>query len=108
MLKTVAASLALVLALPVLADAPYDFDKTAGRLPKDVVPTDYELSLAPDIAGKQINGHETVHLEFRSASATIQFDSGDEKLRDLRFDGKPVSTFVTDNAQQLTTVTLPA
>ncbi|MGA3159399.1 MAG: hypothetical protein ABSE43_17720, partial [Steroidobacteraceae bacterium] len=108
MLKIVAASFSLVLAVPVLADAPYDFDKTPGRLPKDIIPTDYELSLVPDIANKQINGHESVQLSFRSASATIQFDSEDETVRDVRFDGKPISNVVTDNARQLTTVTLPA
>lgn len=108
MQRIIAVSLPLLLALPLLADEPYVFDKTTGRLSKDIVPTDYELSLVPDLEKKQINGHETVHLEFRSASATIQFDTADETVRDVRFDGKPISAVVTDIAQQLTTVTLPA
>lgn len=108
MLKIVAASLVLALALPVLADAPYAFDKTPGRLPKDIIPTDYELALVPDIDKKQISGHESIKLEFRSPSATIQFDTEDITVREVRFDGRPISAVVTDNAQQLTTVTLPA
>jgi aminopeptidase N len=107
MLKSFSASLALLLAFPILAYEPYVFDKTIGRLPKDVVPTDYELALVPDLDKKQINGQETVHLKFRSASATIQFDTADQTVRDVRFDGKPVEHVVTDNAQQLTTVSLP-
>jgi aminopeptidase N len=108
MLKIVAASLVLALALPVMADEPYVFDKTPGRLPKDIVPTDYDLSLVPDIAKKRIAGHESIKLEFRAASAMIQFDTEDETLSDVRFDGQPISNVVTDNGKQLTTVTLPA
>jgi aminopeptidase N len=108
MLRIVVSSLVLALALPVLADEPYVFEKTAGRLSKDIVPTDYELSLVPDIDKQQIAGHELIKLDFRAPAATIQFDSEDETLSDVRFDGKPISTVVTDNTQQLTTVTLPA
>jgi aminopeptidase N len=108
MLKIVAASLLLALALPVLADAPYAFDRTPGRLPKNVVPTDYDLTLIPDIDKKQIAGHESVKLNFRAPSSMIQFDSEDETLSDVRFDGQPIRNVVTDNSQQLTTVTLPA
>jgi aminopeptidase N len=108
MLKFVTAGLALALALPVIADEPYDFDKTPGRLPKNIVPTDYDLSLVPDITNKRIAGHESIKLEFRAASAVIQFDSEDETLTDVRFDGHPIGKVVTDNGRQLTTLTLPA
>ena len=108
MLKIVAASLLLALSLPVLADAPYVFDKTPGRLPKDVIPTDYDLALVPDIVKKEISGHESIKLNFRAPSATIQFDTHDLTVRQVRFDGRPISAVSTDNAQQLTTVTLPS
>ena len=108
MLKIIAASLALALSLPVLADAPYVFDKTPGRLPKDVIPTDYDLVLVPDIARKQISGHESIKLSFRAPSAKIQFDTHDLTVSEVRFDGHPISAVSTDNAQQLTTVTLPS
>ena len=108
MLRIIGLGLALVLSVPLLADEAYDFDKTVGRLPKDIVPTDYELWLRPDIETKQIQGRETVRLEFRSPSATIQFDSADQTVRDVRFDGKPIGQVISDNARQLTTVTLPA
>jgi aminopeptidase N len=107
MSKLVASGLALLLTLPAWADGPYVFEHTVGRLPKDVVPTDYELSLVPDLDKKQFSGHETVHLEVRSRTRTIQFDSEDETLSDVRFDGRPLSQVATDNAQQLTTLTLP-
>ena len=107
MLKMITASLSLVLGLPALADAPYDFDRTPGRLPKDIVPTDYDLSLVPDIANKKLAGHESIRLDFRAPSATIQFDTEDETLSDVRFDGQPISVVVTENDKQLTTVTLP-
>ena len=108
MLKFVAAGLVLVLARPVMADGPYEFDRTPGRLPKNVVPTDYDLSLVPDIVNKRIAGHESIKLEFRAASTVIQFDSEDETLTDVRFDGHSIGKVVTDNGRQLTTLTLPA
>jgi aminopeptidase N len=100
-------ALALALATAALADQPYNFDQTAGRLPKDIVPTDYDIALTPDLQTSKFAGRETVRLTFRSATARIVFDSGDETLHNVRFDGQPVAQVVTDNAQQLTTVTLP-
>ena len=83
----------------VLADAPYVFDKTPGRLPKDVIPTDYDLVLVPDIARKQISGHESIKLSFRAPSAKIQFDTHDLTVSEVRFDGHPISAVNTDNAR---------
>ena len=94
------ALLALVVALSLtlppaaLADAPFSFDTTPGRLPKDVVPTDYRIALVPDIAAMTIAGTESVTLEFRKASDTIQFNSLNEKLDKVLLDGKPVKGVV--------------
>jgi aminopeptidase N len=98
------------LAMPVAgwADAPFAFDSAPGRLPKDVVPLDYTIDLVPDIAARTFSGSETVALQFRSPSASIVFNSLNESLHGVRLDGRRVQSVVSDQARQLTVVTLPA
>ena len=72
--------LAMAVTAAALADQPYNFDQTPGRLPKDVVPTDYDIALTPDLKTLKLGGRESVRLTFRKATARIVFDSGDETL----------------------------
>jgi aminopeptidase N len=102
------ASCALMAATPASAGGPFSFDTAPGRLPKGVVPIDYTIDITPDIETLTVAGQEIVLLEFRSPSATIQFNSLNEKLSDVRLDGTPARSVVSDDRAQLTTVTLPA
>ena len=97
---------ALMSAFRALGSEPFAFITAPGRLPKNVVPLDYTLNIAPEIAAMSFEGSESVTLEFREATATIRFNSLNETLRDVRLDGQPVALVATDDAQQLTTVTL--
>src|SRR5258705_833955 len=101
-----AVAVGLALGAPAIAVAPFSFDGAPGRLPKDVVPIDYQLAIVPDIPALSLEGSEEVLLEFRSATATIQFNSLNETVRNVRFDGHAVGNVVSDNDRQLTTVTL--
>jgi aminopeptidase N len=98
------ATLAQAMALP----GPFAFDSTPGRLPKNVVPLSYAIALTPDAAAHAVAGKETVVLEFRQASAVIQFNSLNQTLANVKLDGKAVRNVVSDNKAQLTTVTLAA
>ena len=101
-----AAALALGLPLGALAEAPFDFDKASGRLPKNVVPIDYSIAIVPNIEAKTFTGTEVTSLKFREATRTVVFNTLNLTLKDVRFDGKPVKHVATDNEAQLTTVTL--
>jgi aminopeptidase N len=96
------------LAVAAPAEAPFSFDAAPGRLPKNVVPISYTLSVAPNATALTLRGSESVQLRFRSDTATVQFNSLNETLHDVRLDGKPVQRVVTSDEQQLTTVTLAA
>jgi aminopeptidase N len=98
--------IAMALSLPALAAAPFSFDAAPGRLPKDVVPLDYSVKIVPDADALTIDGTESVTLQFRRATATVIFNSLNETLHDVRFDGRAVQSVATDDARQLTTITL--
>jgi aminopeptidase N len=108
--RTVRVALALLfvagLAGSASARPPFDFDKAPGRLPKTVVPTDYRIAIVPDVPAKTLTGTETVALLVRAPVTTIVFNSLNERLHDVRLDGAPVAGVRSDDAAQLTTVTL--
>jgi aminopeptidase N len=95
-----------LISAPALAGAPFSFDHTPGRLPKNVVPLDYSVTLVPDLAAHSTQGTEKVVLRVRARIVRLQFNSLNETLHDVRWDGIPASSVVSDDERQLTTVTL--
>src|SRR5258708_15734322 len=100
------AALCLSLAPSAWCGAPFSFESAPGRLPKNVVPLSYDVAIVPDADALRLTGTESVQLQFRAATATVQFNSLNETLSDVRLDGKPVKSVTSSNEQQLTTVTL--
>ncbi len=96
----------LLWAAPVFAEAPFSFDAAPGRLPKNVVPQDYDIALVPDISAHTVQGTETITLKVRSATTTLTFNSLNQTLDHVLFDGGPVSGVGSDDKAQLTEVTL--
>jgi aminopeptidase N len=86
--------------------APFSFESAPGRLPKNVVPVSYEVAIVPDADALKFTGTESIQLQFRAATATLQFNSLNETLRNVLLDGKPVKSVTSSDEQQLTTVTL--
>jgi aminopeptidase N len=95
----------MVAAAPASA-APFTPDLAPGRLPKNVVPVSYAITIVPDVAARTFAGRESIVVEMREATATVQFNSLNETLEDVRFDGKAVERVSTDDRVQLTTLTL--
>jgi len=100
--------LGALLAAPGHAAALFSFATVPGRLPKSVVPVEYTVAVSPDANARTLRGRESIMLEFREASAQIVFNSLNETLDDVRFDGQPVAGVVSSDEQQLTTVSLAA
>jgi aminopeptidase N len=90
------------------APATFNFATAPGRLPKNVVPIEYSITLTPDAPARKIAGAETILLDFKEATATIQFNSLNQKLSNVLVDGKPVKSVESSDEKQLTTVTLNA
>ena len=96
------------LAAPDASQAPFSFARAPGHLPKNVVPLDYTVAITPDVAKRTLQGAESVRLQFKEASATIQFNAIGMRFYRVRLDGKPVKHIAMDEARQLVTVTLAA
>ena len=64
-LRRILASIALLSAFPLAAgaEAPYSFEATPGKLPKDIVPRNYRVRIEPDIKALTIRGSVTVALD---------------------------------------------
>lgn len=100
----------LILAAGLLAAAPalaaFSPEQAPGRLPKNVIPLSYTIAIVPNVAALSLAGRETIVLTVRAATNTIQFNSLNEKLHDVRFDGKPVKKTLSNDKAQLTTIAL--
>ena len=107
-LRRIAGALFISSCAGLAGAAPFSFDTAPGRLPKDVVPLDYTIRITPDVKALTLAGHESITLEVRSATASLTFNSLNERLSHVLFDGKPVAKVVSDDTAQLTVVTLAA
>ncbi|QGZ38297.1 M1 family peptidase [Pseudoduganella flava] len=95
---------------PAQSTAPttFTFASAPGRLPKNVIPIRYDIAVTPNAAARTLAGHETILLEVTAPTATIQFNSLNQKLSNVLLDGKPVKSVESSDEQQLTTITLHA
>lgn len=93
----VAALLSLTVSAPALA---------AGQLPKTVVPILYDINVKPDAKALTFTGSETVTIDVKQATQTIQLNAAGLKISSATFDGGAAG-FKADEASQLLTVTLP-
>src|SRR3984885_9022588 len=100
------AALCFSLAPTAWCEAPFSFESAPGRLPKNVVPVSYDVAIAPNADALSLTGTESVQLQFRAPTATVQFNSLNETLSHVLLDGKPVKSVTSSDEQQLTTVTL--
>ncbi|MEG3143854.1 M1 family metallopeptidase [Sphingomonas sp. RT2P30] len=77
-----------------------------GRLPTDVAPLSYDITVTPDAKAMTFSGHETVTIAVKKPTATIQLNAAELRISRVTFDGAVVP-FAVNGADQLLTVTLP-
>jgi len=78
-----------------------------GRLPSDVAPLDYDISITPDARAMTFSGRETVTVAVKAPTTTIQLNAAELKVSRVTFDGAVVP-FAMNEADQVLTVTLPS
>jgi aminopeptidase N len=102
-LPLLAATALTALAATASAEPRFDFDRTAGRLPKTVVPQAYQIDIVPDLQKLTLAGHETVRVDVRQPGDTITLNQIGLKLnRVVLDDGNTASVTNDDKLQQAT------
>jgi aminopeptidase N len=91
-------------------EKPFNFNETPGKLPKEVLPTEYVIRIVPNLDNFTFAGSETVKLTVRSPVHQLVLNGLELKIEAASVDGKelPLSAIKTDNEKQLLTLTLPS
>jgi aminopeptidase N len=99
-----------IMSSALASEKPFSFKDTPGKLPKDVVPTDYAIRIVPDIDKLTFAGTETVKLNVRRRVRQLVLNALELKIEAASIDGKelPGSAIKADNKTQLLTLALPS
>ena len=100
----------LIVSSATASEKPFSFKDTPGKLPKEVVPTDYSVRIVPDINKFTFAGTETVKLNVRSAVRQLVLNALELKVEAASINGKelPVSAIKTDTKNELLALALPS
>jgi aminopeptidase N len=91
------------------AEKPFDFASTPGKLPKDVLPQQYAVRIAPDLQKLTFSGSETVKLDVRQPVRKLICNVLDMQISAASLDGKalPKAALKIDAKQETLTLELP-
>jgi aminopeptidase N len=100
----------LISSLVVAVEKPFNFNETPGKLPKEVVPTEYAIRIVPNLDNFTFAGSESVKLNVRSPVHQLVLNGLELKIEAASVDGKelPLSAIKTDNEKELLTLSLPS
>src|SRR5205823_2855107 len=90
------------------AEKPFDFASTPGKLPKQVVPEEYAIRIAPDLGKFTFAGSETVKVMVRQPVRQLVLNALEIKITNAALDGKaiPESALKLDPKKETLTITL--
>jgi aminopeptidase N len=99
-----------IMSCTLASEKPFSFKDTPGKLPKEVVPTDYSVRIVPDIDKLTFTGTETVKLNVRSAVRQLVLNALELKIEAASLDDKelPASAIKIDTKSELLTLALPS
>ncbi len=100
----------IMLRSTIHAEKPFEFARTPGKLPKEVVPTEYSIRIVPDIDKLMFTGTETVKLSARSPVHQLVLNALEVAIKRASVDGKalPQSAIKIDEKAELLTLELPS
>jgi aminopeptidase N len=99
-----------IVSLAPASEKPFSLEDTPGKLPKEVVPTDYAVRIVPDIDKLIFAGTETVKLDVHRRVRRLVLNALELKIEEASIDGKelPPSAIKTGNKNELLTLALPS
>jgi aminopeptidase N len=102
--------LSIILPVTVTGKKPFNFESTPGKLPKQVVPTEYSIRITPDIEKLTFTGSETVKLNVRAPVRELVLNALELGITSASVDDKMLAqpAVKIDNRNELLTLTLPS
>ena len=93
-----------------MAEKPFDFNATPGKLPKHVVPEEYAIRITPDFRKLTFTGSETIKLDIRKPTRELTLNALEMEIAGASVDSKalPKSALKLDPKQETLTITLSA
>jgi len=90
------------------AEKPFDFATTPGKLPKQVVPEEYSIRIAPHLEEHVFTGSETIKLQVREPVRRLVLNALEIEITGASVDGKaiPSSAIKLDPKEETATLTL--
>ena len=90
------------------AEKPFDFAVTPGKLPKQVVPTEYSIRIVPKIDKLTFSGTETVKLEVHTPVRELVLNALEIEVTSVSIDKKqvPQDAVKIDNKNELLRISL--
>src|SRR5262245_60511407 len=100
----------LVSSLVEAVEKPFNFNETPGKLPKEVIPSEYTIRIVPNLDNFTFAGSENVKLKVRKPVRQLVLNALELKIEAASVDGKefPASAIKTDNEKELLTLRLPS
>jgi aminopeptidase N len=106
--RFLAALFFVIFSVTMTAEKPFSFKDTPGKLPKEVVPTDYSIRIIPNIDAFTFTGAETVKLKVRSPVHQLVLNAVELEITEASLDGQvlPKSALEVDKEKELITLAL--
>src|SRR5881398_982447 len=100
----------IMLRSTIHSEKPFEFARTPGKLPKEVVPIKYSVRFVPNIDNFTFTGSETVELGVHNPVHQLVLNALKLKVIEASIDGKalPQSAMKIDNKNELLTIALPS
>ena len=98
----------IIFPVTMIAEKPFSFKDTPGKLPKEVVPTDYSIRIVPNIDAFTFTGAETVKLMVRSPVHQLVLNALEIEITEASLDDEvlPKSALKVDKEKELITLAL--
>ena len=92
-----------------VAEKPFDFESTPGKLPKVVVPEEYAVRITPDAKRLTFTGSETIKLNVRKPVRELVLNSADIQIASASLNDKPIakSAIKLNPKEETLTIALP-
>ncbi len=94
--------------LAMKAEKSFSFESTPGKLPKQIVPEEYSIRIAPDVDKLTFAGSESIKLNVRAPQREIVLNALEIEVASASVDGKvlPKTAIQVDRKQELLKISL--